>query len=218
MPPQGNVIKYVGVQRDLSGAKLREREMVAAQRLKAVGEMTGGTAHDLNNLLTAISGAAKLLALRLVDDADSLPLVEAIRGAAQRGTSQVRRLLGFTRTPLLARGPMALQPVLQQLALMLRRSLRDNISLSLDLHPAARWIERRTGATRISPADPGAQRAGRHGRCRGHPDHQPTRRRARPADGRAGGQRHRRRHGWADPRKGFLSSVAPPCACFDAVM
>ena len=138
---QGTVVKYVGVQRDLTAARLREREMVAAQRLKAVGEMTGGIAHDFNNLLTAINGAAELLALRLADDADSRPLVEAIRGAAQRGTGQVRRLLGFTRTPLLARGPMDLQPVLQPLQLMLRQSLRDNISLSIELHPAARWVE-----------------------------------------------------------------------------
>ena len=138
---QGTVVKYVGVQRDLTGAKLREREMVAAQRLKAVGEMTGGIAHDFNNLLTAISGAAELLGLRFAHDADNLPLIEAIRAAAQRGTGQVRRLLGFTRTPLLARGPLDLQPVVQQLELMLRSSLRENISLAIDLHPAARWID-----------------------------------------------------------------------------
>ena len=138
---QGTVVKYVGVQRDLTAAKLREREMVAAQRLKAVGEMTGGIAHDFNNLLTAISGAAELLVQRFAHDADNLPLIEAIRAASQRGTGQVRRLLGFTRTPLLARGPLDLQPVVQQLELMLRSSLRENISLAIDLHPTARWID-----------------------------------------------------------------------------
>jgi PAS domain S-box-containing protein len=85
---QGQVVKYVGVQHDLTDAKLREKEMVAAQRLKAVGEMTGGIAHDFNNLLTAISGAAELLAQRLAGDPESAPLVEAIRGAAQRGAGQ----------------------------------------------------------------------------------------------------------------------------------
>ena len=137
----GTVVKYIGVLRDLTAAKLREREVVAAQRLKAVGEMTGGIAHDFNNLLTAISGAAELLVKRFANDADNLPLIEAIRAASQRGTGQVRRLLGFTRTPLLARGPLDLQPVVQQLGLMLRSSLRENISLAIDLHPAARWID-----------------------------------------------------------------------------
>jgi len=138
---QGTVVKYVGVQRDLTDAKLREREMVAAQRLKAVGEMTGGIAHDFNNLLTAISGAAELLVQRFAHDADNLPLIQVILAASHRGTGQVRRLLGFTRTPLLARGPLDLRPVLRQLELMLRSSLRENISLAIDLHPAARWID-----------------------------------------------------------------------------
>jgi len=138
---QGEVVKYVGVQHDLTDAKLREQEMVAAQRLKAVGEMTGGIAHDFNNLLTAISGAAELLAQRLAGDPESAPLVEAIRGAAQRGTGQVRRLMGFSRTPMLARGRVDLGHVLQQLELLLARSLRDNISLHIDIHPDARWVD-----------------------------------------------------------------------------
>jgi len=138
---QGEVVKYVGVQRDLTAAKLREQEMEAAQRLKAVGEMTGGIAHDFNNLLTAISGAAELLAQRLAADPESAPLVEAIRGAAQRGAGQVRRLMGFSRTPMLARGRVDLRHVLQQLELLLARSLRDNISLHIDIHPDTRWVD-----------------------------------------------------------------------------
>ena len=53
---QGCFRYWVAVQRETTAAKRREHDMVAAQRLKAVGEMTGGIAHDFNNLLTAISG------------------------------------------------------------------------------------------------------------------------------------------------------------------
>ncbi len=138
---QGEVVKYVGVQRDLTEAKRREREMVAAQRLKAVGEMTGGIAHDFNNLLTSIGGASELLAQRLAGDPACAQLVAAIRGAAERGADQVRRLLGFSRTPILARGSVDLLHVLQQLELLLSRSLRDNIELRIDVHPDARWVD-----------------------------------------------------------------------------
>lgn len=138
---QGEVVKYVGVQRDLTEAKLREQEMVAAQRLKAVGEMTGGIAHDFNNLLTAISGAAELLAQRTASDPDSAQLVASIRGAAQRGAGQVRRLMGFSRTPSLGRGPVDLGHVLRQLELLLASSLRDNILLQIDFQPEARWVD-----------------------------------------------------------------------------
>jgi PAS domain S-box-containing protein len=132
---------WVSVQRDVSQTKLREREVANAQRLKAVGEMTGGIAHDFNNLLTAISGAAELLAPRVAQDAESAKLVEAIRGAARSGSGQVRRLLSFSRTPLLNRGPVDLHELLEEMVLMLRHSLHDNIKLEVDLDPRARWVD-----------------------------------------------------------------------------
>jgi PAS domain S-box-containing protein len=138
---RGAVIKYVAVQRDLTETRQREREMAAAQRLMAVGEMTGGIAHDFNNLLTSISGSAELLAQRVAGDPELAGLVAAIRGAAERGSSQVRRLLGFSRTPLLARGPVDLRRVLQQLELLLAQSLRDDVTLEIDQDPSARWVD-----------------------------------------------------------------------------
>ena len=132
---------WVSVQRDVSQAKQRERELVNAQRLKVVGEMTGGIAHDFNNLLTGISGAAELLARRVTQDAESAKLVEAIRGAARSGSGQVRRLGSFSRTPLLARGPVDLHELLNELVLMLRHSLHDNIKLEVDLDEQARWVD-----------------------------------------------------------------------------
>ena len=139
---EGGWFRYwVAVQRDVTGTKQRERELVNAQRLKAVGEMTGGIAHDFNNLLTGISGAAELLARRVAHDAESTKLVEAISGAARSGSGQVRRLLSFSQTPLLGRGPVDLHVLLQELALMLRRSLHDNITLEIDLDQQARWVD-----------------------------------------------------------------------------
>lgn len=132
---------WVAVQRDVSQAKQRERELVNAQRLKVVGEMTGGIAHDFNNLLTSISGAAELLAQRVAQDAESIKLVEAIRGAARSGSGQVRRLLSFSSTPLLNRGPVDLHELLKELVLMLRHSLHDNITLEVDLDEQARWVD-----------------------------------------------------------------------------
>jgi CheY-like chemotaxis protein/two-component sensor histidine kinase len=68
-------------------------------------------------------------------------LVATIRGAAGRGTSQVRRLLGFSRTPLLTRGTVDLSAVLKQLQLLLATSLREDIVLAVDEDPGSRWID-----------------------------------------------------------------------------
>lgn len=138
---QGDIVKYVGVQHDLTDTKLREQEMVASQRLKTIGELTGGIAHDFNNLLTSITGASEILASRLSTDPELSALVGAIRGAASRGTSQVRRLLGFSRTPMLARGKVDVQKVLHDLAFLMSRSLRDNITFQVEVNPDARWVD-----------------------------------------------------------------------------
>ena len=140
----GAVVKFVGVQRDLTEQKLREREMVAAQRLSAIGELTGGIAHDFNNLLTAIGGSAELLSQRIGHDADLVHLVDTIRHASRHGTSQVRRLLNFSRTPMLARGTVDLRAVLAQLEALLRTALRGDIALEITQHPQARWVDAET--------------------------------------------------------------------------
>lgn len=132
---------WLAVQRDVTLAKQHEQERVAAQRLRAVGEMTGGIAHDFNNLLTAISGGAELLSLRCAGQPELQALAETIRGAAARGTAQVRRLMAFSRTPLLARTSIDLREALAQLSALLRLSLRDNITLLSEVHPDAVWVD-----------------------------------------------------------------------------
>ena len=47
--------------------KKTENQLRHAQKLEAVGRLTGGMAHDLNNILTVIMGHARLLAKKLPD-------------------------------------------------------------------------------------------------------------------------------------------------------
>lgn len=138
---KGKVIKFVGVQRDVTATKQQQVEQVASQRLRAVGEMTGGIAHDFNNLLTAISGASELLLQHSQSNPDQTALAQTIHSAANRGTSQVRRLMAFSRTPLLARGSVDLGDLLAKLQALLIRSLHDDIELVLDLSDDARWVD-----------------------------------------------------------------------------
>ena len=69
-----------------------------AQKMEAVGQLTGGLAHDLDNLLTGIMGNLELLQLRIargsLDDVDRYVL--AAQGAGRRAAS-LTRLLAFSR-------------------------------------------------------------------------------------------------------------------------
>jgi signal transduction histidine kinase len=73
-----------------------EGELIKMERLRALGEMSGGVAHDFNNILGAILGRAQLL-LERIDDAHVKKGLEIIEKAALDGAETVRRIQEFTR-------------------------------------------------------------------------------------------------------------------------
>jgi signal transduction histidine kinase/ActR/RegA family two-component response regulator len=73
-----------------------EEELIKAERLRALGEMSGGVAHDFNNILGAILGRAQLL-LERVKHSDVRDGIEIIEKAALDGAETVRRIQEFTR-------------------------------------------------------------------------------------------------------------------------
>jgi signal transduction histidine kinase len=73
-----------------------EEELIKTERLRALGEMSGGVAHDFNNILGAILGRAQLL-LEKVKDARTRKGIEVIEKAALDGAETVRRIQEFTR-------------------------------------------------------------------------------------------------------------------------
>jgi len=84
-------------------ATVAERETVIAQlheaqKLETIGQLTGGVAHDINNLLTPITGALDLLNRRYsADDPRSARLLDGALQSAERAKILVSRLLGFAR-------------------------------------------------------------------------------------------------------------------------
>ena len=82
--------------RDVTERK-REREMMAqSDKLRAVGELAAGVAHNLNNSLTVIQGRAQLL-LRNASDETSAKSLQVITNAVEDGTKTLRRILEFAR-------------------------------------------------------------------------------------------------------------------------
>jgi len=107
-----------------------------AQRLESVGQLTGGVAHDFNNLLTVISGN-----LQVLEDAPAYardPLVQQVVGAAaratRRGAELTGKLLAFSRRQMLQPTIVDVAALLRSLTDMLRRTLDQRITITLDAH------------------------------------------------------------------------------------
>ena len=68
-----------------------------SQKLEAIGQLTGGVAHDFNNMLAVIIGSTNLIERRLAKGEDIKRLIEGISDAAYRAAELTRRLLAFSR-------------------------------------------------------------------------------------------------------------------------
>lgn len=100
--PDGTVA-WNGFLHDITDVKRLEADLLQSQRLEAVGRLAGGVAHEFNNLLTVIMGAAEALndLGTIAQSAAAARDLLLVRDAARRGAELVRRLLAFSRkTPV----------------------------------------------------------------------------------------------------------------------
>jgi signal transduction histidine kinase/CheY-like chemotaxis protein len=114
-----------------------EEQLAHAQRLEAVGQLTGGVAHDFNNMLTVISGNLQLLEPDLADRPQSQEILGSALRAVSRGAGLTRKLLAFARRQRL--NPQSIDPrkLLNELSPILSRTLGEPITVSVDCEPEA---------------------------------------------------------------------------------
>ena len=114
-----------------------ETALRQAQRMEAIGQLTGGVAHDFNNLITVVRGNAELLRDRAADDV-TRRRADAIALAADRGQRLTRQLLTYSRRQTLRPEPAYLHERTGEIAELLSRSLRDDIEVVVAL-PNELW-------------------------------------------------------------------------------
>ncbi len=121
--------------RDITERRRFEERLQQAQRMDAVGRLAGGVAHEVNNQMTVVLGAASFL-LRRSDLPDwARADLEHIRQAAQRSGDITGQLLAFGRRQLLRPEPVDLNDVVGGMETLLRRTVGSSVRLELDLEP-----------------------------------------------------------------------------------
>ena len=88
---------YKELRTALMEVEASQQRLVQTERLKALGEMAAGVAHDFNNVLAVILGRSELL-LRRVRDPEIVSGLEIVCAAAWDGAQTVRRIQEFART------------------------------------------------------------------------------------------------------------------------
>jgi two-component system cell cycle sensor histidine kinase/response regulator CckA len=118
---------------DVSEQKALETKFAQSQKMQAVGQLAGGVAHDFNNLLTVIIGNSEFLLMRHQASDPSFKEINEIHQNALRAATLVGQLLAFSRKQTLQPKVLAVRDVVGELAIMLRRLLREGVDLQLDL-------------------------------------------------------------------------------------
>jgi signal transduction histidine kinase len=137
----------IGMRRLAEELEARAREEVAAreaaqarlaqvQRLEALGQLAGGVAHDVANVLQAVQGGVRMATGRLDSDpAASRQLLDMVGHVAQRGASVTRRLLAFARPGERAVARLDVGVLVAELAEVLSHTLGGPVKVRAEAEP-----------------------------------------------------------------------------------
>jgi two-component system, cell cycle sensor histidine kinase and response regulator CckA len=120
---------YVVTIQDLTDLKRTEERLRRAQRLEAVGRLSGGVAHEVNNMMTIILGFSDLLTRSGEVPVQRQRDIEEIRKAASRAGKITQQLLAFSRQQILQPADLQINDVVSELVPILRLLLPANIEL-----------------------------------------------------------------------------------------
>jgi CheY-like chemotaxis protein len=103
--------------------------------MEAIGTLAGGIAHDFNNIIVTILGNAELASEDASDNLPALQSIEEIRKAGTRARDLVQQILSFSRRQPTEKKRIALAPVIEESARLLRATLPARLSLDVRCAP-----------------------------------------------------------------------------------
>jgi PAS domain S-box-containing protein len=129
--------RHFFIGRDMTERIALEQQLRQAQKLDAIGHLTGGVAHDFNNILTVISGTIEILADAVMQSPELAGIARMIDDAAGRGADLTRRLLAFARKQPLQPRSTDVNALVADTARLLQPTLGEEVEIQITLEPDA---------------------------------------------------------------------------------
>jgi PAS domain S-box-containing protein len=145
--------RFQAIVRDISERRRLEEQLRQAQKMEAVGQLTGGIAHDLNNLLTVVLANSEMMASDLPPGREDIKSeLGELQAAACRGAQMIRKLLSFSRHAPLTYQVLDLGRVVEDLLGTLRRLLPAHIEVAFARESEGIKVLAGRGRHRAGPA------------------------------------------------------------------
>jgi PAS domain S-box-containing protein len=135
----GRFMGYRGSSTDLTSQHETEERLRQSQKMDAIGQLTGGVAHDFNNVLTVITGTIEIIQEGLADKPELAAIAQLIDDAALRGAEITSQLLTFARRQPLEPREIDVNGLVVETAKLLRPILGEQVEIVTRLADDA-WL------------------------------------------------------------------------------
>ncbi|CAN7351257.1 PAS domain S-box protein [Bradyrhizobium sp. LjRoot220] len=124
------VRRHFFIGRDLTEKQAAEAQLRHIQKMDAIGQLTGGVAHDFNNILTVITGTIGILEESVADRPELVAITRLIDEAAERGANLTKHLLAFARKQPLQPVEVDVNALVLEAAKLLHPTLGENVEIT----------------------------------------------------------------------------------------
>jgi two-component system, cell cycle sensor histidine kinase and response regulator CckA len=120
----------------------KEAELYHSHKLRMIGTLAGGIAHDINNLLTPILGYSELLLMQVPEDSDYHEEVEEIYKASQRGKDLIEQILLFSRKDngIIKMEPIDINEVAKDTIKLLKAIVPKNVQIRQNIQENCGYV------------------------------------------------------------------------------
>ena len=137
---------FVAMANDVTERKFMERQLLIAQRMEAVGQLTGGIAHEFNNLLQVIRSSLDVLQIHYTDQEPATTILANALHAGDRGAELTQQLLAYSRRQILQPNRVDPSELVRNLANLLDHTIGEAIAIRIDAAESLGMIEVDPGA------------------------------------------------------------------------
>jgi PAS domain S-box-containing protein len=126
---------------DTTEQKLMQEQLRQSQRMDAMGQLTGGVAHDFNNILLGMQLNLEFLQSNLSTDPDNRQFVDSVLDSVEKAAELTSQLLSYSRRQVLVPQHVNVNKTLLELSTMVDRTLEESIDIRTDLGQSLDMVE-----------------------------------------------------------------------------
>jgi len=138
---QGAITHFVAIYRDLRKQEAMEEQLRHGQKMESIGTLTGGVAHDFNNMLAAIRANLYIVRHNPADKVKLMTKLNSIETLVDRAATTIGQMLTFARQDRVEMQPVAMNRLIREGSELAASAIPENIDFQLDIPDVELMVE-----------------------------------------------------------------------------